>query len=220
MTRALSAFTQTSIISLVDQSLRFLKVLILARLLGAEDFGLFGIAIAVLAGLQVFSNFGLRTRFLSKHFESQSCEAKWLNGIWTIELIRNGIVFLFIVAISGWVSGFFGDSRLTNILVLVALSPLFIGATNVGIFLLEKRLEYRRILVLEVAASVGGFLFCVLTAYLLRDAIVLALALVSHSIIRCYLSFKIHPFRPKLEFDYSVFLDCFHYGKYLLFVAN
>src|ERR1044072_3424263 len=58
--------------SLVGELIRFLRSVILARLLLPEDFGLFGMALTIAAALNALTTLGLSHTVVSYKFESSS----------------------------------------------------------------------------------------------------------------------------------------------------
>jgi len=217
--KILSAVSYSSIITLVDQLLLFFRGVILARLLLPEHFGTFGVALAISSSLQVLSDFGIKPRFISLPPLDQEDEKKWLESIWTVELIR-GLVLCFILAASAQCfAEYFNDNKLMPVIMIVSLVPIFGGLSSPRMFVYEKKFQYGKIATREILASIGGFVLTIILAYLTKSAVALALGLLSQVIIGLMLSYLLAPFRPKLLADKQILLNCYHYGKHLLVVS-
>ena len=70
---------------IIQQTLSFVRTIILARLLSPNDFGLFGIALLLLSMLDTFSQPGFKTALIQK----KENITDYLNTTWTVEIIRS-----------------------------------------------------------------------------------------------------------------------------------
>jgi O-antigen/teichoic acid export membrane protein len=217
--KLISAVGHNSLVVLIDQFLRMAKGIILARLLLPEDFGIFAIALSISSSFRVLSEIGLMTRDISRPSADQEEEKKWLDTIWTIELIRGLVLCLVLMVSARLFAGYFDNLQLVPIILLVALIPASNGLSSPGMYAFEKTLQYRPIAIRESGASFGGFLVTIILAILTRDAVALALGLLAQSCISALLSYKLAPFRPRLRIDKAILIDCFNYGKHLLAVG-
>ena len=67
----------------IGHGVNLLRVVLTARLLKPEDFGLFGISMVVYGALVAFSEFNLRLAFIAQHFTTEEEERDWLEtGRW------------------------------------------------------------------------------------------------------------------------------------------
>jgi len=87
--QAVQSGVWVTVINVGDRLLQLLKVIILARLLSPEAFGLLGIALVTIAALQQFSNLGF-DEALIQH-EEENVDA-YLNTAWVIKIIRGVVI--------------------------------------------------------------------------------------------------------------------------------
>ncbi len=217
--RLYGAFGQNAAVLGVDQALRFAKGVILARLLSPEHFGVFGIALAISSGLAVFSSLGLKSCFISATVDGSESTRKWLETIWTIEILRGLTLGAALLSCSGWLSEFFDTPGLFPVLLVVATTPVLNGLANPGMFLLEKQIQFRPVARRDLWATVSGFLATVLLAWVVRSALALALGLVVQALLSVVLSYRLSGFRPHLSLDRGVVRQCLSFGKHLFVVG-
>ncbi|MDZ7836936.1 MAG: oligosaccharide flippase family protein [Actinomycetota bacterium] len=75
-------------IRIIDRLFKLVRLVILARLLSPNDFGIFGIALLVLSILESFTNTGYSQALIHKSEETRS----YLNTAWTMGLIRGFVI--------------------------------------------------------------------------------------------------------------------------------
>jgi lipopolysaccharide exporter len=217
--RVFSALGQNSVVLGVDQVLRFLKAVILARILLPQHFGVFGMALSINYSVLVLSSLGLKMRFISVATEDSEAQRRWLETIWTIEIIRGTLLGVILISGAGWLSNFFEEPQLYPVLLVIAVTPLLMCLGNPGMFLFEKQLLYGRVAVREVSASVAGFASTVVFALLTRNAMALALGALLQGMVSLVLSYHLSKFRPRLLMDRAVLRNCLSFGKHMILVG-
>ena len=108
---------------LVNHLLRFIRTIILARLLAPQDFGLLGIAMLSISALETFSQTGFHAALIQKKDGVES----HLDTAWTISAIRGVILFGILYVSAPVAANFFNSSRnVINILfVFLLIVPVF-----------------------------------------------------------------------------------------------
>jgi O-antigen/teichoic acid export membrane protein len=189
-------------------------MIILARLLLPSDFGLLGMALTLIGGAHAFTITGIRAALIQRK-QIDDCT---LNTAWMIQVARGGLLFLILAASAPFASRFFDEPELTAIIRLLALNHLFSGCRSVGLFLLEKELDFRRRAGFEMIASVLTTGAAITVAFWLQNVWALVIGEVSGGIIRLVLSYRAHPFRPRLQFSSRAARELFGYGQHILLV--
>src|SRR5258707_15496244 len=69
--------------SLIAESIRFVRSVVLARLLMPEDFGLFGMALTVAAALNALSTLGLGRTIVANKFDTRDELKAHLDTVWS-----------------------------------------------------------------------------------------------------------------------------------------
>jgi O-antigen/teichoic acid export membrane protein len=191
----------------------------MARLLAPDDFGLFGMALTVVTGLNALTTIGLDISVIKTKFKTDAELTKHLDTIWTVDLIRRLVLSLLLLALAYPVSHFYRESRLYEILLLFSLLPFVQGFQNIGLLIYRKQVNFRRIVWLELATN---FLTAATTIVLLvwtRNVWALVLSQLVAGVIAVALSYLFHPYRPRLGLDKEAFQLALAFGKYAVLIG-
>ena len=124
---------------LINRLFEVIRIIVLARLLAPEDFGLFGLALFAMSALEAFSQTGIQAALIQK---KENIEG-YLDTAWTMQAIRGAILALILFIIAPYVSIFFGQP-VTLILRALGVSVLINGFANIGIIYFPKELEFHK----------------------------------------------------------------------------
>lgn len=200
---------------LSNRALGFVRTIVLARLLFPADFGLIAMAMLFVTGLDSITQTGMHQALIRKKTGVRAC----LDTAWAVTLVRSLAVCLILVVGAPVVAAFFAEPRLTDILRVVSLSVLLGGFANIGIVFFQKDLAFDRQFRLELWASVLEFALTVFLAAVLRDVWALVWGGLAGNVLRVFLSYALHPYRPSLRFDPAAFRELLDFGKWVSGVA-
>ena len=131
-----------------EQALNFVVFIILARLLGAEAFGLAAMAIVCV----LLAEHLVRETFSEALIKIDSLEDGHLDAVfWSINLFSIALVAL-IVCIANPIAALFNQPGVAEYVIWATPTVSFIGASSVPVAILRRRLEFRT---LAIRASVG-----------------------------------------------------------------
>lgn len=145
-----SAIRWTSLGLVLKAILQLAQVAILARILGAEDFGLMAMVSVVLSFAAIFSDFGVNSGFVQRQdvSDSQRSSLFWFNVI--LCFVLSAILSL----TSPFIAYYFGDNRLAPLLILSS-TTFWIGALGLQARLAaEKQLAFRPVMIIELVTAV------------------------------------------------------------------
>jgi PST family polysaccharide transporter len=201
------------IMRLCIRGLGFVSMIILARLLVPEDFGLIALATVISYTVEVFSEFNFDVWLIRK----PDAERKDYDTVWSMSVVRGFVlgVLLFLVAPLGAVV--FKDPRLESIIHVLALATAIYGFANVGVIDFRKNLEFSQDFRFMVSVRVLTFFITITCAFALRSYWALVIGILSERILHVILSYYLHPYRPKLALD--SWREAFHFSKWLV-VSN
>jgi len=128
--RAVKSGIWVTLINVFDRILQLAKLVVLARLLAPSDFGLMGIALLTLAGLQQFSKLGIDTALIQQEEDDVD---EYLNTAWSMKAIRGVVITGVAFVLAPYAAQFFSEPRATDIIRVIALSPLITGLQNPGV---------------------------------------------------------------------------------------
>lgn len=141
--------------------LQVAQVAVLARLLEPEDYGLMAMVAVVLSFASLFSDFGVNSAFVQRRkvTERQRSSLFWFNVIVSFFLMVLVVLFSPLLAL------FFGDSRLAPLMMLSA-TTFVIAASGIQVRMAaEKKLMFRAVMLIEVAAALVGFVVALFGAW-------------------------------------------------------
>ncbi len=197
---------------ITQQIFHVVRLIILARLLAPHDFGLLGIALLTMATLETFSHTGFHAALIQKKVITEA----YLNSAWTVSTIRGIILFTILYCIAPLAAEFFNAPEAKHIIQVIGLSILFQAITNVGVIYFQKELEFKKLFLYQLSGTLADFIVAVYTALLLRNVWALVFGLLAGRIVRCIMSYCIHPYRPHISLDFEKVKELFRFGKWLL----
>jgi len=188
-----------------------LKLIVIARLLSPEDFGLFGIAMLALAALQSFSKTGFNQAIIQKKEGARS----YLDTAWTVGIIRNLALAGLLVLLAPFIGSFFGEPGAVFLARMLAVAVAIKGFTNVGVIYFRKELQFHKQFLYESASIVVNIAVAIPLAFILRSALALVFAIIVSNAVQMFLSYVLHPFRPELEVDLKKAKELYDFGKWI-----
>lgn len=170
------------------------STLILVRLLAPEDFGLFGLAFAVIATLEATVSVGVEAQIVRAKETSRAL----YDTVFTIALLRGTSLALLMLIFAAPAAAFFNDPRLEAVMQVLALYPLLAGFSNVGTMEYGRHLNFRmvfRLLIMprlmQIPATLGA-------AVLLQSYWALVIGVLAARVLATTLTYLYHPYRPRL----------------------
>ena len=195
-----------------QQSLDFLRVVLLARFLMPTDFGLMGIALLTMATLETFSFMGLQQALVQKTEITET----HLNTVWTLSIIRGFVVFLLLYAIAPMSAVFFKTPEAEMIIKITGLALILQSLSNIGVITFQKDLEFGKQFIYQFSGVVVTFLVSIIVLYIVRSVWAMVWGLLAGSLARLVVGYLIHPYRPRIHFDFENARELFKFGRWLL----
>lgn len=208
-----------------QQALRLGSNLVMTRLLAPEAFGLMALVFTVHAGVQMFSDMGLRGSIIRS---DRGETALFLRTAWTIRILRfcavAAVVALIAAILAGlhWVRAIEGGTAMTDprlpALLAVSAGIILIQALNSpAIELAERRLQIKRKVALELSAQVAGIATMLAAALLRPDAWALLAGSLVSAVVMAGLSHSVlHGPAMRLAWDRSCVDEIWDFGKWIL----
>ena len=197
---------------IANRSLGFIRTIILARLLAPHDFGLFGIAMLAIATLETFSQTGFQAALVQKKKNVEP----YLDTAWTISAIRGIILFLILFSSAPLIANFFDSAQATLIIKVIAVSTLLSGFRNIGILFFQKELQFNKQFIYEFSGTLVDITVAISLAFILRNVWALVWGGLAANFVRLFMSYIIHPYRPRIRLDKEKFQELFGFGKWVL----
>jgi len=183
-----------------EQGLRFVRNMILARLLVPEAFGLMAIVLSVCSLLQVLTGIGIKESIVQS---PRGTERTYLNGAWWLAFGRGVALYLAALFFAPWIARFYETPELNQLLRVAFLGVLASGAMSAGAFVALKRMEYSKWVVIQQGGSLIGIATTLTLAFVLEGVWALVIGYATEGVARCLLSHLVCPFRPRWQFDWE-----------------
>ena len=197
---------------IVNRGFSLIRLIILARILAPSDFGLMGIALLTMSTLETFSQTGFQAALIQKKEDIKS----YLNSAWTVLILRGFILFIILYFIAPYAAIFFDSPEAKPIIRVIGFSILFHAFTNIGITYFKKELEFNKEFIYQFSGTLADFIVAVTAVLILKNVWALVLGLLAGNIVRCFVSYLIHPYRPHLSKDLGKAKELFGFGKWIL----
>lgn len=171
------------------------STVVLARLLLPNDFGLVALATGVAGALESLSSLGIEDAIVRTRAPSREL----FDTGFTLNLIR-GIGTATVVAIAAWpVARFFGDARLWAVMLTLAAATAIGSMTNIGTTDFRRAIAFDKEFVLLVVPKLIGTIATLAAALLTRSYWSLVIGIVSTRFLGVAISYRMHPYRPRLS---------------------
>jgi O-antigen/teichoic acid export membrane protein len=184
----------------------------LARLLEPTDFGLLALATALVA----LSQGATQTGFESAIIQRQDRPEEFLNVAWTFELVRCLILFAAIFLLAPVFGALFDEPRAVAVVRAVSVTLVFQGLRNIGVVYFRKHFDFHKQFALEIAPLAFYVPVVIVLAVLLRNVWALVWASLAASMLTCLLSYAMHRYRPRPDFDLEKAATLFRFGRWIL----
>ncbi len=154
--------------------------------------------------------------------------AEFLNTAWTIQIIRGIVlagVMLAVALCLGWAisngwtspSTVYGNKLLVDVLLVVAIVPVINGLESTRMYLANRRLQVRKIAMLEIVSQTAGLSVMIVIAWRFGNIWSLAIGVIITSVVRTILSHDWFPGeKHKLQLSKDSMDEIIHFGKWVL----
>jgi O-antigen/teichoic acid export membrane protein len=194
----------------LNRIIGFASVLILARLLTPEDYGICAMATLIISFLEIVTVLG-GDRYLIKTPEVDKHD---YNTAWTIRLIQFTCISLLLYLAAPQIAKYMQEPRLTDVLHVLALSSFISGFENIWLVKLRKELDFSRIFWFRFGSKLSGFFVTVTLAILFKNYWAIVFGTLTMRTSAVILSYLIKPALPQLTL--SRFRDQWGFSQWVL----
>ena len=198
-------------LNLSSKAVSFLTSILIARILTPSEFGVYGVAILVMALLEILTETGINVVIIQ---EKNNLE-KYINSAWIVSIIRGLVIFLLILLLAPVVSSFFNADEILNLMVIISLVPLLRGFINPAEIKFQKDLNFHKEFLYRFVILVFGFIVALIFLTLTQSVVSLALGLIASSLLQIFLSFQFISPKPRLSIEKGYFSKILNKGKWV-----
>lgn len=194
-----------------SQGIQLLRVLILARLLVPEEFGLLAIALVTIRTMMAVTDVGM----LQALVQRPDCGEESYDAGWTVGVLRGLGIALLVAAGSPLIAAAFGEPRVTPILLALAAKPALDSLASIEVARLTRELRFRPLALIGVATALVDTVVAVALAPSLGVWALVA-GLLAGSLAHVAVSYAVAPHRPRLLFGRRLAAPLVRYGRWIL----
>jgi len=195
---------------LLDRGIGFLSTLILARILTPDSFGVVAMAMSFIALLELIGAFGFDVALIQR----AGATPDHYNTAWTFNLLLGIVIAALMLVLAAPIAKFYNEPQLSGVIRVLALGPMLQGMQNIGVVAFRKELEFHKEFKFLISKRLITFPVTIVLALVLKNYWALVIGIVSGRVLELWISYRMHPYRPRLSL--AATQDLLHFSKWLL----
>lgn len=184
--------------TVIGKGFRFVRYMILARLLAPDDLGLMAIVITASRVFEGLSEVGVKQSVIQN---KSGADYEYLNIAWWMQALRGIVLLIIATLLAPQISSFYNNPELLNLLRVSFLVMLFNGIVSPRAHVLEKEFKFGKKVLLFQGSSILGTIITIGLAFLIRNVWALVVGFVAEAAILCLLSHILVPFLPRFRIN-------------------
>ena len=143
-------------------ALALVSSVLLARLLTPYEIGLYSVTAALVGMAQMVREFGVGN-FLIQERELTAAKLATAFGL---SLVTGSTMFLMAFSVVPWVAHFYADPKVAVMLQVTCLNFLILPFCTIGLSMLRRTMRFDRLLTVNLAGAIAGFVVTIGLAFL------------------------------------------------------
>lgn len=193
--------------------LSFGTFFVMARLLKPEDYGVIAIILMVTAVVDRLTSHGLETALVQGGGEID----RYLDPIWTINLLKSLGLAVVIFFIAGPISVFFNIPQALPLLRLSGLLIIFANLGNVRQIYIFTGLDFKKIFWRDLAGQLSYSVVAITwSIFISASAWALLSGHLSRLLVSALATYALYPSKPRFSFNFLSLKKFFSYSKWVV----
>jgi O-antigen/teichoic acid export membrane protein len=193
------------------KGLGFIRLVVFARLLTPQDFGIMAVVLVSIDFLYQASNFAVSKALIQKEGDIEG----YLGTSWIMGMCRGVLIYSILFFAAPLMASFFNNPDAAKYIRVAAFSPLVLAFGNPRMVYIERELEFQKKFIYEVIGTFLDILVSLVIAFIFRNVWALIAGLLAGNLARFILTYVIVKPFVKLHFDFAKATEIFHFGKWL-----
>lgn len=198
-------------ISFLSKAIQVGTTIVLARMLTPCNFGLFALAFIAINGFALFTTMGFDSALIQRHDNVQRAA----NTLFFITPLIGILLCLFLNISAPLVGQFFNSKELVGITKILSILFVINAIGKVPRVLLTKNMQFSKVSIAEISGILIFSISAIILAVLGFGVWSLVIGSLLKTAIDTIMVWVFGQWRPKLEFDWKLALEMFHFGKFV-----
>jgi O-antigen/teichoic acid export membrane protein len=178
------------------RNIGLVSTLILVRLLQPADFGLVALATGIINTIDAVSSIGVQDALV----RAPDLDRDMYDTGFGLSVVR-GLLTALVIAVIAWPLGaFFGDGRLTVVMLALAVGSLITAFENIGIIDFRRDVAFRKEFDMQLWSRVVSAATTIAVAVIWRSYWALVAGILTYRLVRLLQSYVMSPYRPRVAF--------------------
>ncbi len=196
--------------SLTENAFRFIRNMILTRLLVPEAFGLMATVMASVAVMEAFTDVGLGQSIIQ---HKKGANERFLNIIWWMSFFRGAVLYIVGFLVAPLICSFYSKPEMLPLLRVSFLAILFNGLISPKLCVLVKELRFKGYVFLMQGSGIMGVIITMTVAFFSQNIWALVIGYAAEAFLKSALSFIFYPIKLSLHFDKLLLKDILTFSK-------
>src|SRR5690625_3478504 len=193
---------------MANQGIQFLIMIILARILIPEHFGLLGMIMIFVALSQTLVDSG----FSQALIREEKVERKDYSTTFIFNVVFSVAIFVAIYFVAPLISKFYSEPQLVPILRVIGLTVFFQAISIVPRTMLTRDVDFKSQTKVSVIASLSSGVVAIIMAFNGFGVWALILRIVTQEAIKSLMLIYLTRWKPVLEFSFTSFKKFYSFG--------
>ena len=136
-------------------------MIIMARLLSPNDFGLVTMVLAISLLLQ---NFGVNG-FTEAIIQKEDINHKQISTLFWINVSLSFVIAVLFIAVSPIITWYYKEPRLTSIIIVISSTFVFTGLSTQHLAILKRNMQFKKLAINDISASLIGNIIPIFLAW-------------------------------------------------------
>ncbi len=193
-----------------DNVLGVIRLIVLARLLNPQDFGLIGIATLVIQIITTFTQTGVQAVLVHKKDPEQ-----YMDTAWTYLMLRGLLLYGLLFISAPIIGSFFNSTIAPGIIQWMGLALVLEGFINIGIIFFQKNLTFGKQFIYQMSGNLTDFIVAITVGFIYNNYWSVVAGYLANAAIRMVLSYFLSDYRPSIKMDFKQIKEMNTYGKWI-----
>ena len=214
-TRAIKSVKWTVLAEIVSRAAAPLVMLILARLLTPEDFGIVGVAMIVIGLAQILQDFGFEKTLIQRETEVKESA----NIVFWSNMAFGIFVYLILFLGAPLIADFFHETKVVDVLRVLCLQIILISLTTVHLALLQREFKFKQLFFVRFGVAFVPGIVSIPLALMGHGVWALVWGTLAAGTIQVILFWHLSNWRPDFNFDVPLARQLFGFGVWVTLEA-